>query len=579
MHIGLCLTLSVTALSAQVIDERLTPKTPPKSKGETKLPETPAAPATEEDVPVADKLNGLIVVKTKEEIRRDGVDNVTGLDIHDIPLLAGPSFAELLRPYFGQPVSIRSLREMQRKIIIYCRENDRPLVDVIVPNQEVKSGVVQLVLIEGRIGNISVRNEDPKWFKDAIITKSLRATSGDVVRANSLLSDVNWLNRNPFREVSLAFKQGEKPGLSDLQLQVEDRFPLRGFVGYEDTGSEVTGEDRLIAGFNWGNAFGLDHQLNYQFTTDPTFDLLMAHSGSYIAPLPWRHTMTLFASYVDITADEEVAGVEQTGLNYQFSARYAIPLPLLRTYQHEVSIGFDYKHNENELLFGNVSLDDTETDVGQFALGYSGLQTDSYGRTSIGLQGYFSPGDMYGNNKDTNFNAAHLGAEADYIYGRLTLERVTRLPWDFSLVLRGTGQAASGNLIASEQLGVGGFNSVRGYEEREVNGDRGVYGNLELRTRSFSLMQMFSKSKWVNNLKLVDQLQFLAFMDYGLAENIDQLEGESTAHLWSVGGGLRYSVNRYFSLRFDYGVRLHESTEEGSGGDGGRGHIGVIGSF
>src|SRR5689334_14458322 len=119
MHIGLCLTLSATVLSGQAIDERLAPKTPPKSKGDTKLPEPPTPPpAAEEDVAVADKLNGLIVVKTKEEIRRDGVDNVTGLDLHDIPILAGPSFAALVQPYFGKPVSIRTLREMQRKIIL-----------------------------------------------------------------------------------------------------------------------------------------------------------------------------------------------------------------------------------------------------------------------------------------------------------------------------------------------------------------------------------------------------------------------------------------------------------------------------
>jgi hemolysin activation/secretion protein len=579
MHIGLCLTLSAIVLSGQAIDERLAPKTPPKAKGESKLPEPAAAPpATEEDTPVADKLNGLIVVKTKEEIRRDGVDNVTGLDVHDIPLLAGPSFAALVQPYFGQPVSIRTLREMQRKIILYCRENDRPLVDVIVPNQEVKGGVLQLVLIEGRIGNLSVRNEDPQWFKDAVITKSLRATSGDVIREKRLLSDVNWLNRNPFREVSLAFKQGDKPGLSDLQLQVEDRFPLRGFVGYEDTGSKITGEDRLIAGFNWGNAFGLDHQLNYQFTTDPSFDLLLAHSASYVAPLPWRHTLTMFASYVDITADETDPNQQQTGLNYQLSARYAIPLPLVKNYQHEISLGFDYKHNENELLFGKFTADATETDVGQFAASYSGLLSDRWGRTSVGLQGYFSPGGLYGENTDEAFSQSHSGASSDYVYGRLTLERITRLPWDFSLVLRGTGQAASGNLIASEQLGMGGFSSVRGYDEREVNGDRGGYGNLELRTPSFSLLRAFGKSKIIQNAKLVDQLQFLAFMDYGFVENNEPDEGETTAHLWSVGGGLRYTINRYLNVRFDYGVQLRDSGDTASD-YGSRGHLGVVLSF
>ena len=152
------------------------------------------------------------------------------------------------------------------------------------------------------------------------------------------------------------------------------------------------------------------------------------------------------------------------------------------------------------------------------------------------------------------------------------MERITRLPSDFSWVLRLTGQVADGNMVASEQLGVGGFSSVRGYDEREVNGDRGFYMNNELRAPPFSLLRIFGKAK------LADQLQFLGFWDYGLAENKDPLSNESTAHLQSVGGGLRYTVNRYLSVRFDYGIQLMDSGPTASN-YGSRGHVGVIASF
>jgi hemolysin activation/secretion protein len=92
----------------------------------------------------------------------------------------------------------------------------------------------------------------------------------------------------------------------------------------------------------------------------------------------------------------------------------------------------------------------------------------------------------------------------------------------------------------------------------------------------------------VQNVKLVDQLQFLAFMDYGFVVYVDPIPtnnnttppapGETTAHLWSVGGGLRYTVNRYLNVRFDYGVQLHDSGPTASD-YGSRGHIGVIASF
>lgn len=40
------------------------------------------------------------------------------------------------------------------------------------------------------------------------------------------------------------------------------------------------------------------------------------------------------------------------------------------------------------------------------------------------------------------------------------------------------GQLASTNLLPSEQMGLGGYNSVRGYLERQVNVDNGLIVNL-----------------------------------------------------------------------------------------------------
>ena len=49
--------------------------------------------------------------------------------------------------------------------------------------------------------------------------------------------------------------------------------------------------------------FGLDQQLNYQYATDAKFDLVHANSASYLIPLPWRHTLMFYGSYVEGRAD------------------------------------------------------------------------------------------------------------------------------------------------------------------------------------------------------------------------------------------------------------------------------------
>ena len=455
---ALALGFALCGLSAsgQTLDENLKPKTPPQKPGKAKL-DTPAAPASspEDEVQVTANLRGLVFLRSKEDIKREGLDGVTGVEVRDIPLIGGPDFAEALKPYLDKPAKLGTLKAIQREAILYCRSHDRPLVDVIVPNQEVNptNGVIQVVLVEGRIGKVSVQNEGRKWFTDESISKSVRLQPGDAISEKRLLADIDWINRNPFREVTPSFRQGEQAGLSDMQLDVRDRIPIRVFGGYEDSGTEATGRDRLLAGINWGDAFFQGHQLNYQYSTDAQFDTLKAHSVSYLAPLPWRHNLSVYGTYVDINTGVG-GGANSTAINYQGAFRYSVPLPITKDVQHEAFVGFDFKHNETDLLFGGNSFDPTETEVFQFVLGYNASRNDKWGRTSAGLQGFFSPGDITDFNSDTNFNSQHVGAEANYYYGRLTVERVTRLPWDMSWIVRGGAQLASGNLIPSEQLGV-----------------------------------------------------------------------------------------------------------------------------
>jgi hemolysin activation/secretion protein len=578
LTIQVVLGLALCGLPAygQAVDENLKPKTPPPKQDKAKVPETPAAQPTspDDEVQVTENLVGLVFVRAKEDIKREKVQNVTGVDVQNIPLLSTPDFAETLQPYLGKPAKLGTLKSIQREVILYSRAHDRPLVDVIVPNQDVDptNGVVQIVFIEGRVGKVTVRNEGKQWFKEEAISKSIRLQPGDAVSEKRLMADIDWLNRNPFRDVTPSFRQGDQAGLSDLQLDVRDRIPLRVFAGYEDSGTEATGRDRLLAGFNWGNAFSLGHQLNYQYSTDAKFETLMAHSASYIAPLPWRHIVSVYGTYVDIDTGVSGGGTS-TAINYQAALRYSVPLPILRNYQHEAFAGLDFKHNETDLLFGGTSTLPTVTEVLQLVAGYNGSYSDPWGRTSAGIQGFYSPGDLTDENDDFHFNEQHTGAEANYYYGRLTFERVTRLPRNFSWVLRGGGQLASGNLIPSEQLGVGGYNTVRGYDEREANGDRGFVLSTEVRTPAITVLGRHPK--W----NVQDQLQFLAFMDYGLAENVNPEPDETTAHLWSVGGGLRYTISRYLTFRFDYGVQLRDSGVDAPSDYGSRAHIGVVASF
>jgi hemolysin activation/secretion protein len=417
-----------------------------------------------------------------------------------------------------------------------------------------------------------VANEGHKWFADSIALRDLRLKPGDVVLESRLNSDLNWMNRNnyqslgydgfngSFRDVSASFHQG-KLGETDVELKVEDRFPLRAFVGVEDSGIEVIGRDRLFAGFNWANVFGLDQRLNYQYITDTEFDKLKEHVASYVIPLPWRHELTFFGAYADLHPDFSVINtnfdaLKSPGTFYQISARYAAPLPTIGKLEHEITAGFDFKRTDTPLLFegSSIPINPGLVDIAQFLLGYGGRLHDAMGQTSFSLQGIYSPGGLTENNKDAKFNEFSSGSatKARYLYGRLEVRRETLLPYGFEWYLRGLGQLADTKLIATETFGIGGYDTVRGYDERVVFGDNGWLINNELRTPRFvlgNLTERANKSDWV---------QGLVFCDYGAAYNRSPLVNGQRYNemLLSAGVGFRYAVADNFHVRFDYGFQL-----------------------
>ncbi len=569
------LTASYAQVTSSNTPPDLTPLTPAKPEPpKTELPAKPRSPRDPNgDVVLIPKLNGLIIVGSDSEVKKEGVPDMTGLKIGNVPILQGEDFPAVVAPYLGQPMSKNKILDLEDDIVLYCRAKNRPLVDVILLDQTVNNGVIQLWLLEGKIGTVTVHHEGRKWFNDSIILSQVRLQTNRPLDSRELQADLDWVNRNPFREVDAQFKQGDKLGQSDVVLQVHDQLPLRVYTGYENTGTKFTGENRYLAGFNWGNVFGQDQQLNYQYTTDDSFKLVKAHSASYVIPLPWRHTLTFFGSYVDASADfgSTAPGTTSSGKSYQASMRYEVSLPSIGKYQHAVTVGFDFKKSNNNLEFGGSTFSASDTHVDQFEAGYSAVLPDKFGQTSAGLEGYYSPGDLTSDNNDTAFNGLRPNSKAKYVYGRLTAQRLTRLPVDFSWVLKGTVQVSDARLLPSEQLGVGGYNTVRGYEERLENGDDGWLISNELRTPAFKLGSL------VETPMEPDYLQGLVFFDYGSLHTVDRVATDpQDGALSSVGAGLRYTLSRYLNIRFDYGYEL---SSHDISGQHSQVHLGIVASF
>src|SRR5207249_1598856 len=104
------------------------------------------------------------------------------------------------------------------------------------------------------------------------------------------------------------------------------------------------------------------------------------------------------------------------------------------------------------------------------------------------------------------------------------------------------------------QAGVGGYTTVRGFDERTLNFDESAVLQNELRPPPIPLGSIGGKSS---------QLQLLGFVDVGGGNNKQEVSGETSQTLSSAGVGLRLEIGKNFSLRADYGFQLSDKVNLG----------------
>ena len=540
-----------TAFAGSPDIDRIAPKdVPSEAAGELIQDDLPElTPSPDRDAVLVDALTGIIFIDDANKLFTGQIAERGIIIDGELELRDRDNFQQRFEQFLQQPITLNLLDQVTREVVRYYRKHDRPVVDALAPEgQDITEGVLQIAVILGKRGEVRV--EGAKHFSEEKLTSTVRLKMSDTITQQELEEDIAWLNNNPFRTVNVLFERGQEFGQTDLVLDVEDRFPFRVYGGVEDTGTELTGKRRWLGGFNWGNVFGLDHQLNYQYTSSFDTDILNAHSFNYVAPLPWRHTATLFGAYSKSDPDPTSAGFNLDGENYQLGFRYNIPLTKYKALNHELAFGYDFKRSNNNLDFGGLNVFSTFTNISQFSFAYNGSVSDKYGATSFASTVYISPGDMMGDNRDVEFAASRSLASADYIYSRFSFNRVTRLPKDFSWVAELQFQVSTNNLLGSEQFGIGGYQTVRGYDEYDVVGDEGVLIKNEIRSPATTFL------KRMNIDVPQEELQFLWFFDYGSVKNVQLLANEGGTDLMSTGVGLRYSIAPYLTLRADYGWQL-----------------------
>ncbi|BCQ26986.1 BamA/TamA family outer membrane protein (plasmid) [Caballeronia sp. NK8] len=545
------------------------PIAPPAAAKPRALPSPPEPDDKSQDVAIRD-LRGIAFVRAHAGAGADTDTNARAsaqagaITATGVPLLT-PEFLDGFSADLHEPLTFARLAAIRRAVVQRYRAAGQPLVDVYVPEQDVSNGVVTIAIAEFRAGRVIPKGN--RYFSDALLTREMPLASGEPIREADVASGLALLNANPYRRVDVIYAPGAEHDTTDVVLQTEDRLPFRLYGGYNNDGVRDLGRDRILAGFDYGNLFGIDARIGYQMTASndllsgnpdiegrPDRPRYIAHAFNVIAPLPWLDRIELFGVYAQSTP-RLPDSYGQTGLSAQLSFRYDWRLPPLDragAWQQQVQIGYDFKRSNNDLEFGGFQVFNANTHIHQFVIAYDLLRSDASGDTHLNASLFASPGYFDSSSNDEAYDAARLGATPRYQYMQLSAQRDMPLGKSgFSVSARGLFQWTGSTLLPSEELGLGGDATVRGYEPYAAQGDRGWNVQTELRAPAISAGSA--------------AMQPFLFFDAGHVWNRIAEFGEvNNASLASVGAGIRVQIGRFVSFRGTYGFPLKAVVPNGS---------------
>lgn len=394
----------------------------------------------------------------------------------------------VLTPFLNQHTGFEGLREAANAITSYYVERGYLLARGVLPGQTIVDGVVEIQVVEGRIGKIDLNNQSR--LSDTFVQKRLRnipvakaLNVEQVERALLLLKDT------PGTNVSAVLKPGVEPGTSDLAVEVTPGRRVEFSVNADNEGNSFTGQYRAGANLTINNPLSIGDQLQ-------------ANVLSSFGGLEYRR----LAYNLPVNSVGTRVGVAKTMLNYklggQFDALEAhgrasvdsvyVSHPLIRStnLNLEARLGFDHKTFDDSI---DTILQSTHKQVNNVVLGLAMVKTDIVYQGVTQAVATLTSGRVSGDVSSTSASGVQNGDAPRSRFSKVNVqaERLQRLDPKWILSAKAALQYSNDNLDSSEKNTLGGSSGVRAYPQTELPSDKSLAVNLELRYQIKEPLQIY----------------------------------------------------------------------------------------
>lgn len=433
-------------------------------------------------------------------------------------------------------------------------------VTVELPPQRVGSGELRLVVQEAPVDRLRVTGA--QWFLPSQIAEQVPSVAvGSVPNFNDLQSELATVARQTAdREVTPVIAAGERPGTMNVELKVQDKAPLNGFVELNSKQSQNSERGRLEVSTSWDNLFQKRHSIGaYWYYSPRRPDDANVLALTYRLPFGDERdagdSLAISFTRSDSNTPTALGGATVTrgtvfGLRWRDELRPAGP------FTHALNWSLTYR----DLQDRNVSVAGFGSDAPPLRYPSFGISYELQRSGEVALrQSSLQAGIVFGlgalNQREVDcegrvveqFACKRSGARSTFQVVNLGASHREPLGGQWIANVRAQAQFSSGPLVPAEQITLGGVESVRGYYDGEQAGDFAVALRAEV-----DAPRLYETSGTV--------LRALAFFDRATLLRKEPLPGEiGRTQMGSVGLGLRLDSRAGLQARLDWAYILFDT--------------------
>jgi len=354
------------------------------------------------------------------------------------------------------------------------------------PSQKSKNGVMQIHIYEGRIGALTIKNssavQQDRLFQT--MTNNLceiddgKDCISKLIHAEGLERALLTVRDMPGITATMNFKPSQTIGASDLEVEVKDTKRQAYTLGIDNFGLAATGVIRLNANADMNNLRGDGDQLSLALATT-TLTHTQTGGGSYQLPVGYegQRVGLAFSRNQYRLGAAGFSTTQSHGISNALSVFTAYPVVRSIAGSLYARLSGEVRGGVNNVEAASASY---KTRIHVVRLGLNGDHADIWGGGGFNLYGFTWSSGFSATNDPVDSTASGAQTAGSFYKLAYNFERRQTLTGSLSAVGTINGQRSVKNLDGSEQIGLGGPASVRGYSG-EAGGSTGASGMLELR--------------------------------------------------------------------------------------------------